>query len=491
MVTYHVKISGNDITGTGTESNPWRTITFGLSQCAAGGAAFDSSADELLVWYDATTPYAESVVFPGGGKTGLVAYGVDSAGVRADAAGWNRDEMVVVQPVAAVGVQFDDWSHMRGFEFDGVNAGANNGADTLGGARISWLEDCEIQGFNGLGWTNHGNGSESDRLEVNDCTGGIGIDAGVATGVSIRTTLVTGCAGTRGIQVIGANAVVEHCTVTGCGTVGGYGIYAPGAGTFVRNCIVADNLTAYGIRTSGAVNVVNCCAYTSNPATFHTAANFFHLPQDGQSHEAAPELDVNQRPLVTSPCREAGSTAATSVYDLSGVAFRPLPSMGALEFLGIPDPGSGDEQQVRWSAIATGDPVRPDAAYEPFQLDRDALRSAVLASWFCDARADSDDEVPDGRSRRGWWADTQTGDNFGSRLWLLHRAPVTDETVARVEQYLSEALDWMLTRNVATDFEVTAERTGTYRISATVTIDRDEREQVTLEFSDLWRDLYA
>jgi phage gp46-like protein len=487
MVTYHVKISGNDVTGTGTESNPWRTITYGLSQCAAGGAAFDSSADELLVWYDATTPYAESIVFPGGGKTGLVAYGVDSSGVRADAAGWNRDEMVWVQPVAAPGVQFDDWCHLRGFALDGVNAGANNGIAGLGAAaKIHWLEDCEAHDFNGKGATNHGAGSINERVEVYGCTG-IGIDAVAAINIELSSCLVYDCDGARGIQANGVGTVAEHCTVAGCGS-GGAGIGIDILGGTARNCISLDNMVTYGIR---AATIVACCVHTSDPLTYHTLANFFALPADGTSHDAAPVLDVDYRPLVGSPCREAGSTTATTAFDLTGFGFRPLPSMGALEFVGVGDVGAGDEQQVRWSASATGEPVRSDAAYQPFQLDRDALRSAVLASWFSDARAASDDEIPDGRSRRGWWADTQTGDNFGSRLWLLHRAPVTDETVARVEQYCSEALDWMLTENVATDFSVTAERTGTYRISATVTIDRDERESLTLEFSDLWRDLYA
>jgi len=165
--------------------------------------------------------------------------------------------------------------------------------------------------------------------------------------------------------------------------------------------------------------------------------------------------------------------------------------MGALEFLGVPDIGLADEGQIRWSAIATGDPVDASAAWQPMHLNRDTLRAAVLASWFSDARADDDDEAPDGGHLRGWWADTATGDNFGSRIWLLSRAVVTDETAAQAQQYLTEALDWMLDLGVATEITVTAARVDEQRVSASVFVDRDEREPVVLEFSDLWRELYA
>lgn len=76
----------------------------------------------------------------------------------------------------------------------------------------------------------------------------------------------------------------------------------------------------------------------------------------------------------------------------------------------------------------------------------DSLRTAVLLSLFSDARARTDDPLPDGDNRRGWVGDAlaeTTGDRFGSRLWLLSREKQTEETRRRAEGYVREALEWL------------------------------------------------
>ena len=90
----------------------------------------------------------------------------------------------------------------------------------------------------------------------------------------------------------------------------------------------------------------------------------------------------------------------------------------------------------------------------------DGLRTAVLVSLFTDRRAADDDELPAGSDdRRGYWGDAYAeikGDLTGSRLWLLSRAKVLPETLARAREYAEEALAWLTEDKVARAVNVTA-----------------------------------
>ena len=87
------------------------------------------------------------------------------------------------------------------------------------------------------------------------------------------------------------------------------------------------------------------------------------------------------------------------------------------------------------------------------------LVTAVIVSLFTDAPADPGDDIPDGSGDpRGYWGDmpvaaaSQTGappDVTGSKLWLLDRALVTTETLARAESYAKACLAWMIRDGVA------------------------------------------
>lgn len=59
------------------------------------------------------------------------------------------------------------------------------------------------------------------------------------------------------------------------------------------------------------------------------------------------------------------------------------------------------------------------------------LRRAVTISLFSWRRAASDDALDDA-DRQGWWGDcapSEAGDQIGSRLWLLRRRTLTDDTL--------------------------------------------------------------
>ena len=120
--------------------------------------------------------------------------------------------------------------------------------------------------------------------------------------------------------------------------------------------------------------------------------------------------------------------------------------------------------------------------------DQDDLARAVINSIFTWARADVDDDLP-GKSREGWWGDSfpdSQGDAFGSKLWLLQRAKLTDETVAKAKDYVEECLKWMLSDGVAGSVEVDAQRGDFDRLDILVVVTKPDATQMTMRFQDVW-----
>ena len=120
--------------------------------------------------------------------------------------------------------------------------------------------------------------------------------------------------------------------------------------------------------------------------------------------------------------------------------------------------------------------------------DQDDLARAVINSIFTWARADVDDDLP-GKSLEGWWGDSfpdSQGDAFGSKLWLLQRAKLTDETVAKAKDYVEECLKWMLSDGVAGSVEVEAQRGDFDRLDILVVVTKPDATQMTMRFQDVW-----
>lgn len=93
------------------------------------------------------------------------------------------------------------------------------------------------------------------------------------------------------------------------------------------------------------------------------------------------------------------------------------------------------------------------------------IESAVIVSLFTDRRAEDDDILPDPQStdRRGWWGDLTadiTGDQIGSRLWLLSREKTLESVLIRAKEYAEESLQWMLDDNIVEKIEVETQRQG-------------------------------
>nr|DAH64517.1 MAG TPA: hypothetical protein [Caudoviricetes sp.] len=121
---------------------------------------------------------------------------------------------------------------------------------------------------------------------------------------------------------------------------------------------------------------------------------------------------------------------------------------------------------------------------------KDDLPRAVINSLFSWKRAEDDDELP-GTSREGWWADSfnDDGDRFGSRLWLLSRSKITDETLLRAEEYAQEALQWLIDDGVAVSIDVKAERGEKEQLDLVITISQPEQKDLTARFADVWSSL--
>ena len=117
------------------------------------------------------------------------------------------------------------------------------------------------------------------------------------------------------------------------------------------------------------------------------------------------------------------------------------------------------------------------------------LVRAVIISLFTWRRANPDDDLPSDL-RMGWWGDTFptfSNDRIGSRLWLLSRAKIVDETVARAKEYAEEALAWLVEDGIASRVDVVAERQGIYMIALGCRIYKsDGTVPVDVRFTNVW-----
>jgi len=133
-----------------------------------------------------------------------------------------------------------------------------------------------------------------------------------------------------------------------------------------------------------------------------------------------------------------------------------------------------------------------DLVIENGDLKREeGLSTAVMISLFTDARADDSDPY-DNNDRKGWWGDLVSevdGDNIGSKLYLLDRSKITDETTVNAKQYIIDALQWMIEDEVAESVEVDTwifGSKGNERLGTKIQIFKKEGNDEVFTFDDLW-----
>jgi phage gp46-like protein len=131
--------------------------------------------------------------------------------------------------------------------------------------------------------------------------------------------------------------------------------------------------------------------------------------------------------------------------------------------------------------------------------DRDSLATAVIVALGTDHLAATNDLLPDPDSidRRGWWGDTDAqeiwdGWPIGCRLWTLMRDKIEGPeswrgaTVVRVENYIREAIQPFIDRNIASAFTVKVTRSARDRIDAFIQIFRGPAHPIELRYQILW-----
>lgn len=138
-----------------------------------------------------------------------------------------------------------------------------------------------------------------------------------------------------------------------------------------------------------------------------------------------------------------------------------------------------------------GDLYQTDIEFGTYDFEQDeGLKTAVIISLFSDRRITTD-EAENQADRRGWFADHFETEKLGSRLWLLARAKELPETLRLAKDYVTEALAWMISDNVAR--EITVETSWQYRgqMLIIIRIYRPSGEDVDFEFSPNWEAEFA
>jgi len=129
------------------------------------------------------------------------------------------------------------------------------------------------------------------------------------------------------------------------------------------------------------------------------------------------------------------------------------------------------------------------------------LESYVVTALFTDRLAEADDVLPDDSGdRRGWWGDAfepnadrlAEGFGIGSRLWLLNREKVTPGLLARVDDYVDQALRSAVDLGAVARVGVEVERVlahSMFTVAAVAVLHRTDGTSRPLRFDPLWRNL--
>jgi phage gp46-like protein len=148
------------------------------------------------------------------------------------------------------------------------------------------------------------------------------------------------------------------------------------------------------------------------------------------------------------------------------------------------------ELRINWDTeLQEGDILFQDGDFEA----EPGLQTAVLISLFTDRHAEETDELDDIDDKRGWWGDQidviAEGDEIGSRLWLLERQVIRQNTLVKIQQYDEEALQWMIDDGVVADINVIVERMeypDDDKIAHKIELFKIDGNTEVFEFDDLW-----
>lgn len=133
-------------------------------------------------------------------------------------------------------------------------------------------------------------------------------------------------------------------------------------------------------------------------------------------------------------------------------------------------------EKFDWSIDSNGDITHDDS-----------FDSSIFASLFSDRRADSSQIAP-AQLRRGWNGDVNTtleGYLFGSLLWLLDQARLTQRTVNQAQDFARASLQWLIDLEFATRVDVRTRRIFNSQVEINIDIFA-ERDIVKSFTTVLW-----
>ncbi|OCG12809.1 hypothetical protein A9G24_08400 [Gilliamella sp. App6-5] len=117
------------------------------------------------------------------------------------------------------------------------------------------------------------------------------------------------------------------------------------------------------------------------------------------------------------------------------------------------------------------------------------LCRALIISLFTWRRKNASD---DSEHPYGWWGDSFpsiANDKIGSRLYLLSRAKLTNQTANFAKIYIKEAVQWMLDDGLASRIDVSVKRTDLTVLVATINIYKKDGSNEEFRFDNLWSDI--
>jgi phage gp46-like protein len=117
------------------------------------------------------------------------------------------------------------------------------------------------------------------------------------------------------------------------------------------------------------------------------------------------------------------------------------------------------------------------------------LYRALIISLFTWRRKNTSD---DSKHPFGWWGDSYpsiANDKIGSRLYLLARSKLTNQTANFAKIYIKEAVQWMIDDGLASCIDVSVKRTDLTVLVATINIYKKDGSNEEFRFDNLWSDI--
>lgn len=116
------------------------------------------------------------------------------------------------------------------------------------------------------------------------------------------------------------------------------------------------------------------------------------------------------------------------------------------------------------------------------------LETTVLIAIFTNCRADDGDEVPyDTDGRGGFFGEEILGEKFGSKLWLLYRSNLTNDTLTKAQEYIGDALDrHIINENLAKEYTVSVTKENN-RMRIVVSLKALDEQDIFYEYYINWQ----